>query len=83
MLPAVPMPRYFFNLTNRTHTVADLEGVELAGEAAAVEGARLFARDLAERKVMIERDWKGWAVAIADEQGRHVDSVPIAKLDSA
>jgi hypothetical protein len=77
------MPRYFFNLTDRADTVADGEGLELAGDAAAVEEARLFARDLAERKVMTERDWNGWAIAIADEQGRYVDSVPIARLDSA
>jgi hypothetical protein len=38
---------------------------------------------LAERKVMPERDWNGWAIDIADEGGRQVDSVPIAKLDSA
>jgi len=77
------MPRYFFNLTDRARTVADGEGVELAGDAAALEEARLLARDLAEHKLMSERDWNGWAVAIADEQGRHIDSVPIAKLDSA
>ena len=26
---------------------------------------------------------RGWAVAIADERGRQLDSVPIAKLNSA
>jgi hypothetical protein len=77
------MPRYYFNLTDQTRTVADGEGLDLAGDAAAREEARLFARDLAERKVMNERDWSGWVVAIADEQGRHIDSVPIAKLESA
>jgi Domain of unknown function (DUF6894) len=77
------MPRYYFNLTDRNQTVADGEGMELAGDAAAREEARLFARDLAERKVMNERDWSGWAVAIADERGQHIDSVPIARFDSA
>jgi uncharacterized protein DUF6894 len=77
------MPRYFFNLTDRNTTVPDSEGIELAGDAAAREEARLFARDLADRKVMTDRDWTGWAVAIADEGGRQVDSIPIAKLDSA
>jgi len=83
LLPAVPMPRYFFNLTDQNSTVPDSEGLELAGDAAAREEARLLARDLADRKVMPERDWTGWAVAIADERGRQVDSVPIAKFDSA
>ena len=77
------MPRYYFHLTDRASTVPDAEGLELAGDAAAREEALLFARDLAERKVMTERDWNGWAIAIADERGRQVDSVPIAKLDSA
>jgi len=77
------MPRYYFNLTGRDRTVADVEGLELAGDAAAIEEARLFARSLAERRVMSDRDWRGWAVAIADEQGRQVDAVPIAKFDSA
>jgi len=31
---------------------------------------------------MTERNWSGWQVSIADEAGRSVDSVPIAKADS-
>jgi hypothetical protein len=77
------MPRYYFNLTDRSSTVPDAEGLELAGDAAARDEARLFARDLAARKVMTGRDWNGWAVAVADERGRQIDSIPIAKLDSA
>jgi Domain of unknown function (DUF6894) len=60
----------------------DAEGLELAGEAAAREEARLFARDLAHGKLMAERDWVGWQVTIADERGQPLDSIPIAKLDS-
>jgi len=76
------MTRYFFHLTNGTQTLGDAEGLELAGDAAAREEARLFANDLATGKLMTERNWSGWVVTIADEKGRPVDSVPIAETDT-
>jgi len=76
------MTRYFFHLTNGTQTLGDAEGLELAGDAAAREEARLFANDLATGKLMTERSWSGWMVTIADEKGRPVDSVPIAETDT-
>ena len=76
------MARYYFHLTDGKQTIDDAEGLELAGEAAAREEARLFARDLATGKLMTDRDWSGWRVAIADEAGRPVDSVPIAEVDT-
>jgi len=76
------MTHYYFHLTNGAQTLTDAEGLDLPGEAAAREEARLFARDLASGKLMTERNWSGWQVSIADEAGRSVDSVPIAKADS-
>lgn len=74
------MARYYFHLTNGRRS-ARREGLELASEAAAREEARLFARDLA-TGLMNDRDWSGWMVAIADENGQSVDSIPIAKVDT-
>jgi PhoPQ-activated pathogenicity-related protein len=31
---------------------------------------------------MNDRDWSGWMVAIADDNGQSVDSIPIAKVDT-
>jgi hypothetical protein len=76
------MARYYFRLTDGTQTLGDAEGLDLAGEAAAREEARLFARDLAAGKLMNERSWSGWMVETADESGQAIDSVPIAKVDS-
>ena len=75
------MPRYFFHPTNGSQTLNDVEGLDLPGEAAARDEARLFAHDLAAGKLMTDRDWSGWTVSIADEKGHGLDSVPIAKLD--
>jgi len=76
------MARFYFHLTDGKQTLDDADGLELAGEAAAREEARLFARDLAMGKLMSNRNWSGWTVTIADEQGRPLDSVPIAKVDA-
>jgi hypothetical protein len=76
------MAHFYFHLTDGRQTLDDAEGLELAGEAAAREEARLFARDLALGKLMADRNWSGWRVAIADEQGQQVDSVPIANVEA-
>ena len=76
------MARFYFHLTDGNQTLDDAEGLELAGEAAAREEARLFARDLAQGRLMSERDWAGWQVTIADERGQSLDSIPIARLDA-
>src|SRR5262245_4636072 len=74
------MGRYYFHLTNGEQTLDDAEGLELAGEAAAREEARLFARDLANGRLMRDRNWSGWMVAIANEAGQQLDSVPVTDL---
>jgi len=72
------MSRFYFHLTDGKQTLGDAEGLELAGEAAAREEARLFARDLAAGKLMNDRNWSGWMVAIANEAGQQLDCVPIS-----
>jgi len=74
------MPRYYFHLTDGDETLDDPEGLELAGEAAALDEASRLARELAQGKLKDERDWSGWMVAITDESGRQLDSVPIEVL---
>jgi hypothetical protein len=76
------MAHYYFHLTNGAQTLGDAEGLDLAGDAAAREEARLFARDLAAGKLMNDRNWSGWTVTIADENGQSLDSVPIAKVET-
>ena len=69
------MPRYFFHLTDGNRVLDDPDGLELPGEAGAREEAVLVAGDLKDR--LRPRDWAGWVVSIRDEQGNHVDSVPV------
>jgi hypothetical protein len=56
--------------------------VSWPAKAAAREEALLFARDLATGNLMNDRDWFGLMVAIADDNGQSVDSIPIAKVDT-
>jgi hypothetical protein len=77
------MSRYYFHLTDGNQTLDDAEGLEFAGEAAAREEARLFARNLATGKLRNDRNWSGWMVAVTDEAGQQVERIPIAPLDTA
>jgi hypothetical protein len=77
------MSRYYFHLTDGNQTVDDADGLEFAGEAAARDEARLFARDLASGKVMNDRNWSGWMVAITNEAGQEVERIPVAPLGEA
>jgi hypothetical protein len=71
------MPRYYFRLVKDDETVKVPRGMDLPGPAAAREAALAFARDLKEGKVMPDRKWDGWQVAIVDKHGHTVDNVPI------
>jgi hypothetical protein len=71
------MPRYYFRLTKDDDVVTMPQGMDLPGPAAAREAALAFARDLKEGKVMSDRNWDGWQVAIVDRHGHVVDSVPV------
>jgi Domain of unknown function (DUF6894) len=74
------MSRYYFHLTDGNQTLDDAEGLEFAGEAAAREEARVFARDLASGKLRNDRNWSGWMVAITNEAGQEVERIPVAPL---
>jgi hypothetical protein len=74
------MPQYTFALTDGQDTLQNPKVVELAGDAAAREEALLVARELRQRDTTPERDWDGWFLSIRDEQGREVDTIPIADV---
>jgi hypothetical protein len=71
------MPRYYFHLTDGTTVLDNHEGTDLAGNAAALENARVLADDLRRGVKMPGSKWDGWFVAIVDQDGRKVDRVPI------
>jgi hypothetical protein len=71
------MPRYYFRLVKADEVVKMPHGMDLPGNAAAREAALAFARDLKVGKVMSHRRWDGWRVAIVDQHGHPVDSVPV------
>ena len=76
------MSRYYFHLTDGDQTLDDAEGLDLAGDAAARDEARLFARDLAAGKLMKDRTWSGWMVAVTTEAGQQIERIPIAQLEA-
>jgi hypothetical protein len=71
------MPRYDFRLVNGDEVIKLPQALELPGPAAAREDALALARDLKDGKVMPERDWSGWQVAIVDQDGHTVDTIPV------
>lgn len=76
------MARYFFNLRHRPGpdgVAEDLEGDELANEAAARERALERARDLIARtRLDSVRDWFECSFEITDEQGQSVMNIPFS-----
>jgi hypothetical protein len=71
------MPLYYFHLTDGDTVLDNHQGLELAGNAAALEDARVLADDLRRGEKMPGWNWDGWFVAILDEHGHKVDEVPI------
>jgi len=74
------MPRYYFHITDGKNVLSNHKGMDLPGEAAAVEDARKLAGDLKNGEKMPGWDWNGWFVSVVDEHGRKVDEVPIADV---
>ena len=74
------MRRYYFHITDGKNVLSNHKGMDLPGEAAAVEDARDLARDLKNGEKMPGWDWNGWFVAILDAHGRKIDEVPIADV---
>ena len=56
------------------------KGMDLPGEAAAVEDARKLAGDLKNGEKMPGWNWGGWFVSVLDAHGRKIDEVPIADV---
>jgi hypothetical protein len=74
------MPRYYFHLTNGNQILKNHKGVDLAGDAAALEDARVLARDMKHGPLMKGWDWAGWFVKIVNTKGHTIDEVPIADV---
>ena len=71
------MPRYWFCLTDGEEVLENPKGLELPGDAAALDEAVVLARELKEGKVVPGRNWDGWFVDIQNEHGESIDTVPI------
>ncbi len=73
------MPRYFFHVRKPGGTVQDLEGIGLPSETAARTEAIKAARDIMAEHIHKGLDVSGWSFEIADEDGRHVTTVPFSE----
>lgn len=68
------MPMYYFHLRNG-ETITDVDGTDLADEAAARAHAAGVARELMfRRESMLQRDWAKWTMSVRDEAGRELFS---------
>jgi hypothetical protein len=76
----LPMPRYYFHLTNGKQVLNNHKGIDLAGNAAARDDALVLARDLKHGGLMPGWNWAGWFVAIMDDHGHKVDEISIADV---
>jgi hypothetical protein len=74
------MPVYFFNLKTNNRNIQDLEGAELADEAAAWELAAQVARELMKRRELQTRSWR---IDVRDEEGRQCFELLFASVDEA
>jgi hypothetical protein len=74
------MPRYYFRLTDGEQVVKTPEGLDLPGNAAAREEAVKLARELKHDKTLQGRKWDDWFVAVVDQHGKQVETVPIAAV---
>ncbi len=76
------MPRYFFNIVVRGRkAIPDPEGDELAGDKEARELARIIARDMLDRRHLVQarRGLEHWAFEITNGNGRKVGFVRFSK----
>ena len=74
------MPRYYFHITNGQESLDNPKGMDLPGSATARQEAVVLASELRHGKVMPGQSWEGGFVTVVDQDGRQVDSVPIADM---
>jgi hypothetical protein len=72
------MPRYYFSIANG-RTFDDVDGLDLADEAAARLEARGFAGDLM-RMEPGRRDWSGWSIKVTDESNKPVFDLSFSEV---
>ncbi len=74
------MSLYFIHFSSPDALFEDLEGVELADDAAAHEYAILDARYLMNEGIAPQGEWPGWRVEIVNEAGRQLLNLSFADL---
>ena len=74
------MPLYYIHFTGPDGLYEDLEGVELADDAAAREYAILDAEYLMDEGIARPGERPVWRVEIVDEAGRRLLSLPFSDL---
>jgi hypothetical protein len=74
------MPIYFFKLKTGEGTIRDPDGMELPGEAAAREHARLVACELMQHRQLRTRSWR---IGICDSEGRRCLELLFASVDDS
>jgi uncharacterized protein DUF6894 len=71
------MPRYFFHLRSPAKSLADCQGLTLAGTEVAREEAKRAAQDFRQPSTgRVAPEWEGWSIDVSDERGRSIMTVP-------
>ena len=74
------MPTYYFHLRN-SDTIADTDGTELDDDAAARAHAVDVARELMfNSEGMLDTDWSRWSMAVQNENGEELFSIPFTEV---
>ncbi len=76
------MPLYYIHFTSTDTLYEDLEGVELADDAAAREYAILDAQYLMDEGIARQGEWPAWRVEVVDEAGRRLLTLSFSDLAS-
>jgi hypothetical protein len=76
------MPRYFFDICLDDHRIADEEGMECGDLNAALNEARLSARELASAVLQQEADLEKACIEIRDGKGETVAAMAVAEIVS-
>lgn len=66
--------RFFFDCTSNDDTILDYRGEGFKGSGSALDYGKTIAEHL---RCALNRNWRGWTLAIRDVQGRTVHQLPI------
>ena len=72
-----PDMRLYFDLTDKQHTLPDVEGIEVSDIAQARSVALEMIRKIRQQDASAAQDWSGWTLNVVDAAGVIVFSIDL------